>query len=42
MGGITGDLLGACNEIIEVVLLVLVAAPGGVVMNYTGWGWVVG
>ncbi|MGD8372809.1 MAG: adenosylcobinamide-GDP ribazoletransferase [Syntrophobacterales bacterium] len=42
MGGITGDLLGACNEIIEVVLLVLVAAPGGVVMNYTGWGWMVG
>jgi adenosylcobinamide-GDP ribazoletransferase len=40
IGGITGDLLGAGNEIIEVILLLLVAAPGSLIMNYTGWGWV--
>ena len=39
MGGITGDLLGASNEIIEVVLLWLAAAPGPLIMNYTGWSW---
>ena len=40
IGGITGDLLGAGNEIIEVVLLLLAAAPGSLIMNYTGWSWV--
>jgi cobalamin synthase len=40
MGGITGDLLGAANEIIEVTLLLVLAAPGAVIMRYTGWGWV--
>lgn len=38
-GGITGDLLGAGNEIIEVSLLLLVAAPGSLLLGYTGWGW---
>ena len=40
-GGITGDLLGAGNEIIEVVLLLLVAAPGSLIISSTGWGWVI-
>ena len=39
-GGVTGDLLGAGNEIIETVLLLLAAAPGSTIMGYTGWGWV--
>jgi adenosylcobinamide-GDP ribazoletransferase len=40
LGGITGDLLGAGNEVIEVVLLLWVAAPGSLTTAYTGWGWV--
>jgi adenosylcobinamide-GDP ribazoletransferase len=40
LGGITGDLLGAGNEIIEVVLLLLVASPASKIMAYTGWSWV--
>ncbi len=40
LGGITGDSLGAGNEIIETVLLLLAAAPGAPIMSYTGWGWV--
>jgi adenosylcobinamide-GDP ribazoletransferase len=40
MGGVTGDLLGAGNEIIETGLLLLAAAPGSALMDYTGWGWV--
>jgi adenosylcobinamide-GDP ribazoletransferase len=39
IGGITGDLLGAGNEIIEVALLLLAAAPGSLLLGYTGWGW---
>ena len=42
LGGITGDLLGAGNEIIEVVLLLLAAAPAAKIIAYTGWGWVFG
>ena len=40
MGGITGDLLGAGNEIIEVTLLLLAAILGPQLPAYTGWGWV--
>ena len=40
MGGITGDLLGAGNEIIEVVLLFMAAIIGNQLLGYTGWGWV--
>jgi adenosylcobinamide-GDP ribazoletransferase len=40
LGGITGDLLGAGNEIVETFLLLLAAAPGSVIVEYTGWGWV--
>jgi len=39
IGGITGDLLGAGNEIIEVALLLLAAAPGSLLLGHTGWGW---
>ena len=39
-GGITGDLLGAWNEMLEVILLLLCALPGKDILSYTGWGWV--
>ena len=39
MGGITGDLLGAGNEIIEVTLLLLAAILGPQLSSCTGWGW---
>jgi adenosylcobinamide-GDP ribazoletransferase len=39
IGGITGDLLGADNEIIEVTLLLVAAMLGKPLMAYTGWGW---
>ena len=42
MGGITGDLLGAGNEIIEVTLLLLAAILGSQLDNYIGWGWWLG
>ena len=40
-GGITGDLLGTANEMVEVILLVLLAFPGTTLCNYMGWAWVV-
>ena len=40
MGGITGDLLGAGNEIIEVTLLLLAAILGNQLPSWIGWGWV--
>ena len=42
MGGITGDLLGAGNEIIEVTLLLLAAILGSQLDTYIGWGWWLG
>jgi adenosylcobinamide-GDP ribazoletransferase len=39
MGGITGDLLGAGNEIIEVTLLLLAAILGNLLPGCIGWGW---
>jgi cobalamin synthase len=39
MGGITGDLLGAGNEIVEVTLLLIAAILGPQLPAYTGWGW---
>ncbi|MEE4351245.1 MAG: adenosylcobinamide-GDP ribazoletransferase [Desulfatiglans sp.] len=35
-GGITGDLLGTANEIIEVILLILCALAGKHILCYTG------
>jgi adenosylcobinamide-GDP ribazoletransferase len=40
IGGITGDLLGAGNELIETFLLMLAAVPGGSLASHTGWLWV--
>lgn len=40
-GGITGDLLGAANEMVEVGLLMVCAMPGKTVLDYTGWSWVI-
>jgi adenosylcobinamide-GDP ribazoletransferase len=38
-GGITGDLLGATNEIVEVILLVICATGGQLITDHTGWRW---
>ena len=38
-GGITGDLLGTNNEIVEMSLLMIVAFPGNHILCYTGWSW---
>ena len=38
-GGVTGDLLGTANEILEIFLLVLCALPANAMVCYTGWGW---
>ncbi len=37
--GITGDLLGAANVIIEIILLTACALPGDYISGYAGWGW---
>ncbi len=39
-GGITGDLLGATNEIIEICLLIICALAGKSILYYWGWSWV--
>lgn len=39
-GGITGDLLGTANEMVEVSLLMICALPGKNVLYYTGWKWI--
>jgi len=39
-GGITGDLLGTANEMIELTLLTLMALPGTHLAAYTGWAWI--
>lgn len=38
-GGITGDLLGTTNELLETGLLGLCALPAKSLLDYTGWGW---
>lgn len=38
-GGITGDLLGTANEMVELTFLVLLAVPGKGLLAYTGWNW---
>jgi adenosylcobinamide-GDP ribazoletransferase len=40
LGGITGDLLGAGNELVELCLLFLLAAPGPRLLAYSGWAWI--
>lgn len=39
-GGITGDLLGTANEMVEICLLIVCAWPGEKMHYYTGWAWV--
>lgn len=39
-GGVTGDLLGAANEIIEISLLWICVLAGTSLASHTGWGWV--
>lgn len=39
-GGITGDLLGAGNELVGTLLLILVAVPGPEITAFTGWAWI--
>ena len=41
-GGITGDLLGTANEMVEIGLLILCALPGEALSRFTGWGWIIG
>jgi adenosylcobinamide-GDP ribazoletransferase len=41
-GGITGDLLGTVNEMVEISLLILCAFTGECIMSYTGWTWLMG
>jgi adenosylcobinamide-GDP ribazoletransferase len=38
-GGITGDLLGTTDEIIEIILLTACALLGYFISNYMFWGW---
>jgi adenosylcobinamide-GDP ribazoletransferase len=38
-GGITGDLLGATDEVIEIILLTVCALPGKFISNYMFCGW---
>jgi adenosylcobinamide-GDP ribazoletransferase len=39
-GGITGDLLGAANEMVGTSLLVVCAVWGKGIVYYTGWQWI--
>jgi adenosylcobinamide-GDP ribazoletransferase len=38
-GGITGDLLGATNEMMEILLLWFCACSGKLFLPYLGWEW---
>jgi adenosylcobinamide-GDP ribazoletransferase len=37
IGGVTGDVLGACSEVVETVILVLAAALAESLQSCTGW-----
>jgi len=41
-GGITGDLLGTANEMVEITLLMICAFLGDSLLPCTGWGWLLG
>ena len=41
-GGITGDLLGTANEMVEITLLMICAFLGEGLPSCTGWGWLLG
>ena len=38
--GVTGDLLGTTNEMVEMILFMCCALPGDLILCYTGWGWI--
>jgi len=38
-GGITGDLLGTANQMVEITLLMICAFLGEDLRSFTGWGW---
>ena len=37
LGGVTGDLLGACSEMVETAILIVCAALGKRLIAFTGW-----
>ena len=37
IGGVTGDLLGACSEVTETLILLISAFPGERLVEFTGW-----
>ena len=39
-GGVTGDLLGSTNEILEVILLMACASRADLIGSYAGWTWI--
>jgi adenosylcobinamide-GDP ribazoletransferase len=39
-GGITGDLMGTANEMVEISLLGICALGGKDILCYTGWAWI--
>jgi len=41
-GGITGDLLGTANVMVEITLLMICAFLGDGLLSCTGWGWLPG
>jgi len=41
-GGITGDLLGTADEMVEITLLMICAFLGDELTAFTGWGWLFG
>ena len=41
-GGITGDLLGTADEMVEISLLMICAFLGDELTAFTGWGWLFG
>lgn len=38
-GGITGDLLGATNELVSITLLLLVTFTSPTILPFVGWSW---
>jgi len=39
-GGITGDLLGTANQMVEVTLLIICSFLAKSALSYTGWAWI--
>jgi len=41
-GGVTGDLLGTANEMVELTLLMICGFFGDLLFSFTGWAWLLG